>query len=259
MSGPYADVLRRIDAGLDAAERALERFTPGAIAHRTKDGDDPVTEADTTVDTLLRETLPAPGDGWLSEETVDDRSRLGRDRVWIVDPIDGTKEFVAGIPEWCVSIALVEDGRPVAGGVSAPSAGQRIVGAIGHGVTVNGHGVHASTNADAATSTVLASRSEVRRGEWDRFRAGPFWIRPMGSVAWKLARVAGGFVEATWTLVPKNEWDVAGGAALVLAAGGRAWEPGKGEVRFNRERSLLTGFAACTAASEVAVRAAIED
>ena len=116
----YADDLARIARGAGTARVAFQRFTPGEVAARHKSGDDPVTEADTTVDTLLRELLPRDGDGWLSEETRDDPARLERRRVWVVDPLDGTREFVAGIPEWCVSIGLVMDGEPVAGGICNP-------------------------------------------------------------------------------------------------------------------------------------------
>jgi len=234
------ETLARIGRALEEAEAVLRRFTPGDVAARMKTGDDPVTEADTTVDALLRRLLPRDGEGWLSEETEDDPARLTARRVWVVDPLDGTREFVTGIPEWSVSIGLVVDGAPVAGGICNPATGERIVGAVGHGVTLNGKPVTVSSRPGLAGATVLASRSEVKRKEWEGYREDLFTIRPCGSVAYKLGLVAAGLVDATWTLVPKHEWDVAAGVALVLAAGGTIITASPEEARFNRPHPLLS-------------------
>ena len=230
----------RIKEALERARVALQRFTPGEVEARSKSGDDPVTEADTTVDTLLRELLPQDGEGWLSEETEDDFDRLDRRRVWVVDPLDGTREFVTGIPEWCVSIGLVEDGEPIAGGILNPATGETILGARGLGVTLNGRPAHVTDRTSLAGATVLASRSEVKRGEWQGYREGLFEIRPTGSVAYKLGLVAAGLVDATWTLTPKHEWDVAAGVALVLAGGGVIVAGSPEEARFNRPKPKLS-------------------
>src|SRR5262249_10541405 len=164
----------------------------------------------------------------------DDPARLAARRVWVVDPLDGTREFVTGIPEWSVSIGLVVDGEPVAGGICNPATGERIVGARGHGVTLNGKRAGVSAGPGLAGATVVASRSEVKRKEWEGYREDLFTIRPCGSVAYKLALVAAGLVDATWTLVPKHEWDVAAGVALVLAAGGSVITGAPEEARFHR-------------------------
>ena len=245
MSRTFEEDLRRIDEALEAAREVFSRYTPGAVEARRKasgqPGFDPVTEADTEVDTLLRRLLPRDGEGWLSEETTDDPSRLERDRVWVVDPLDGTREFVEGIPEWCVSVGLVLGGEPVAGGILNPATGQKILGARGHGVTLDGQPARVSGRPGLAGATVLASRSEVRRKEWEGYREDLFTIRPCGSVAFKLAQVAAGLADATWTLVPKHEWDVAAGVALILAAGGTVWEHEPGTaVPFNRPKPKLT-------------------
>jgi myo-inositol-1(or 4)-monophosphatase len=243
-TGSYGADLARIEEALERARAAFQRFTPGEVASRYKQGDDPVTEADTTVDTLLREFLPREGDGWLSEETRDDHVRLERRRVWVVDPLDGTREFVTGIPEWCVSIGLVVEGEPVAGGICNPVTGETIVGARGHGVTLNGHPVTVTGRSTLDGAQVVASRSEVKRGEWQGYAKDRFAIRPMGSVAYKLGLVAAGLVDATWTLTPKHEWDVAAGVALVLAAGGAIVAGTPEETRFNRAKPLLTSLIA---------------
>ncbi len=239
-AGSYGDDVAHIREALERARAAFQRFTPGEVAARHKQGDDPITEADTTVDTLLREFLPRNGDGWLSEETRDDHVRLERRRVWVVDPLDGTREFVSGIPEWCVSIGLVVDGEPVAGGICNPVTGETIVGARGLGVTLNGKPATVTGRSTLDGAKVVASRSEVKRGEWEGYREDQFEIRPMGSVAYKLGLVAAGLVDATWTLTPKHEWDVAAGVALVLAAGGAIVTGSPEEARFNRAQPRLT-------------------
>jgi len=242
-----AEDLERIETALANAGVALQAFTPGEIAHRIKDRGDPVTEADHAVNDVLLEVLPRDGEGWLSEETADDAGRLDCRRVWVVDPVDGTREFVDGIPEWCVSVALVEDGAAVAGGILVPSRGLTVVGALETGVRVNGESAAVRPLQRLDGVRVLASRSEVRRGEWNRFEAAPFDVEPMGSVALKLALVAAGLADATWTLVPKHEWDVAGGTALVLAAGGEVRTLQGARPRFNLPRPKLSGLVAAPA------------
>src|SRR5579864_237341 len=124
----YADSLSRIQAALEAARAVFARFTAGAIEAEYKAGHDPVTEADRALDAVLRKELLREGEGWLSEESVDDPVRLQRSRVWVVDPLDGTREFVQGIPEFCASVGLVEDGIPVAGGILNPATNELFLG-----------------------------------------------------------------------------------------------------------------------------------
>jgi len=242
--GAAPDDLARIERALVTAVEVLRRFTPGAVTAETKAGGSPVTEADRLVDATLRELLPREGEGWLSEESVDDSIRLECSRVWIVDPLDGTKEFVQGLPEWCVSVGLVVDGRPVAGGIANPATGQIILGSLESGVTLNGTPVRASRRTSLEGAVVLASRSETDRGEWDRFSNQSFEWRPVGSVAYKLGLVAAGLADATWTLVPKHEWDVAAGAALVAAAGGVVSALHGGPLSFNTPTAHLSGMVA---------------
>jgi myo-inositol-1(or 4)-monophosphatase len=242
-AGDLADVLRRIQAGLEAAVDVLRAFAPGAVRSEDKAGGrGPVTEADRAVDRVLAATLPREGEGWLSEESADDPARLRARRVWAVDPLDGTKEFVEGLPEWCVSVGLVEDGEPVAGGIANPATGEVFLGALGLGLTYNGRPAAVSARTTAEGAVVLASRSEVSRGDWERYRAAPFTVRPMGSVAYKMALVAAGRADATWTLAPKHEWDVAAGVALVVAAGGRVGTLDGSRLCFNQQRPWLSGL-----------------
>ena len=241
----YSSVLTRIGDAIAKARVVFARFTPGEIAAEYKAGHDPVTEADHALDAVLRDCLLRDGEGWLSEESADDLSRLERERVWVVDPLDGTREFVEGIPEFCVSIAFVERGRPVAGGICNPATNEVFLGSIDSGITYNGSPAHASRRASADGAVVLASRSETKRGEWQAFQNAPFKVQPMGSVAYKLARVAAGLADATFTLTPKHEWDVAAGAALVLSAGGHVQTLENSELVCNNKDPLLSGLIAC--------------
>jgi myo-inositol-1(or 4)-monophosphatase len=244
MTSSYSDILTRVDAAISAAREIFARFTPGAIDAEFKVGHDPVTEADRAIDTVLRQNLLRDHEGWLSEESVDDLSRLEKDRVWVVDPLDGTREFVKGIPEFCVSIGYVVNGRPVVGGIHNPATQETFLGAIDCGVLFNGKPAHASERSKLQGSSVLASRSEVKRGEWKKFENGPLQVTAMGSVAYKLARVAAGLADCTFTLTPKNEWDVTAGAALVMSAGGFVTTLDNTQFHANNKSPLISGLIA---------------
>ncbi|MHB8216820.1 MAG: 3'(2'),5'-bisphosphate nucleotidase CysQ [Candidatus Sulfotelmatobacter sp.] len=243
-SKSYADILKRIHAALEASRAVFARFTPGAIETEFKIGHDPVTEADRALDAVLRQELLREGEGWLSEESIDDPIRLQRSRVWVVDPLDGTREFVTGIPEFCVSIGFVEDGRPVAGGIYNPATDETFLGAVDSGVSYNGRPARPSQRKSLDGALILASRSEVKRGEWKVFENAAFKIYPMGSVAYKLALVSAGLADITFTLTPKNEWDVVAGAALVQSAGGFVSTLEKTVLTANRRDPLLSGLLA---------------
>jgi myo-inositol-1(or 4)-monophosphatase len=245
MANPsQTETLQRIGSALVSARQIFARFTLGAIEAEYKAGHDPVTEADKAVDAALRQELLREGEGWLSEESVDDLSRLEKSRIWIVDPLDGTREFIAGIPEFCVSVARVEDGIPVAGGICNPATGELFLGSLESGLTYNGKPARASQRTSLQGALVLASRSEIKRGEWKRFEKAAIKVRPMGSVAYKLALVSAGLADLTFTLTPKHEWDIAGGAALVSSAGGFISTLENSPLHCNRKSPLLSGLLA---------------
>jgi myo-inositol-1(or 4)-monophosphatase len=239
-----ADILERIQSALHSARVIFRRFTPGEVDAEYKSGHDPVTEVDTAVDRVLRKELLRGDEGWLSEESVDDLERLHRTRVWVVDPLDGTREFVDGIPEFCVSVAMVENGRPIAGGICNPATGELFLGSLDRGLTYNGQPARASLRTELSQSVILASRSETKRGEWKQFAEAPFEVRAVGSVAYKLALVSAGLADATFTLTPKHEWDVAAGAALVESAGGFVCTLDQQALECNRRSPLLSGLIA---------------
>lgn len=236
---------RERDVAVEAARAAgalIRRYYEGTVENlRTEDN--PLTLADRDANNCIHEliTKAFPGDGWLSEETADSQERLERPRAWIVDPLDGTKEFTQHIPEFCVCIALVEQGRPIVGVEYNPAADRLYVAVKGQGTTVNGAPARVSTQADVSRAEVLASRSEDKRGEWDVFK--PLCkVVLTGSVAFKLAEMATGAGDATFTLTPKNEWDICAGSILVEEAGGKVTGLDGKPLVFNQPSPLRPGM-----------------
>jgi myo-inositol-1(or 4)-monophosphatase len=228
-----------------AAGEILKRYYGGSYRIGSKGRDNPVTTADLEADRKLREMLTRgfPEYGWLSEESADSDDRLGRKRVWIVDPLDGTKEFINHIPEFSVAIGLVERGEPVLGVTYNPVKDEMYWAARGMGCHLGKRRVRVTRTRALGRAKILASRSEVARGEWEVLR-GTLRASPTGSVAYKLAMVAGARGDATFTRSPKNEWDVASGAALIIEAGGRITDLRGRRLRFNRRRPRFAGLVA---------------
>ena len=241
-------------AALEAGEILRRHFRERGYEVGSKGRDNPVTSADLEADAALREHLSGafPEYGWLSEETTDDGLRLSRRRVWIVDPLDGTKEFIKGIPEFVVAIALAEDGVPVLGVTYNPIKRELFWAARGAGCYLDGTPVHVTDAAGLTGAVVLASRSETARGEWRAYQ-GQIVANPIGSVAYKLALVAAGKADATFTATPKSEWDIASGAALLAEAGGVMTDIHGHPIRFNRKQVKLDGFVAAGPALHAAL------
>ena len=175
----------------------------------------PVCEVDLAVDAMLRERLAAllPDAGWLSEETADDPVRLERRRVWVVDPIDGTRDYIRGRPGWCVSVALVEDGQPVIGVLDAPALGEVWRAEAGAGATLNGVAVRASGRTELAGARVPADA--LAKADRDVFVA----VSKPNSIALRIAMVAADRADLVATMRWGNEWDIAAAALIAKEAG----------------------------------------
>jgi myo-inositol-1(or 4)-monophosphatase len=202
----------------DAGTLAMRTFR-GPLKSWTKAGSSPVTEADLAVDALLRERLLALHDvGWLSEETEDDPARLDESDVWIVDPIDGTRAYLAGLPDWVVSVALVSAGRPVVAALYAPVTDELFLSVLGRGATLNG----ASITASAGEQLVGAkfSGSKRRLDSLTAVEPGIETAPRVPSLALRLARVATGALDGTFTSPNSHDWDLAAADLLVHEAGG---------------------------------------
>lgn len=232
-------MIDRVVEAVLAAGEAIERIRHAGFEVEQKGSAGPVTEADRAADALLRERLLAVADaGWLSEESADDPERLGARAVWVVDPLDGTKEFVSKVPEYAVAVALVEEGRPVLGVVHNPATRDTFWAARGAGAFRNGEPMRV-----AEGRRMLASRSETKRGEFGPF-AGDWDLVTTGSIEYKLALVAAGEAAATLSRGPKWEWDVCAGALLVEEAGGRATDAFGAPLPFNRPFPKVRGILA---------------
>ncbi|MBF0193306.1 MAG: 3'(2'),5'-bisphosphate nucleotidase CysQ [Magnetococcales bacterium] len=212
---------------------------------RNKGANNPLTKADLEADSLLNKMLldTRPEYGWLSEETTDNPTRMDKKRVWVVDPIDGTKEFIIGLPQFAVSIGLIEDGKPIAACVHNPATKETFLAVLGSGSSLNGQPIKTTPRSQLTGSTCLASRSETKRGDWDGFKS-EFAITTMGSIAYKLALVAAGRYDISFTLTPKNEWDFCAGALLVTEAGGKITHKDGEECIYNKKNPLVRSLLA---------------
>ena len=230
---------------VQAAGDVVMSYYQSSYDVKDKSPDNPVTEADVASDTLLKERLLAllPEAGWLSEETTDDPSRLEKTLLWCVDPIDGTKEFIMGIPEFSISVALVKAGKPVLAVILNPATGELYSAAKDAGFEFNGSPAQVTDRTTLNGAMIDASRSERKRGEFESFEAD-LQLKTMGSVAYKLARVASGQCDATWSRGPKHEWDICAGVLLVEEAGGAVADLSDRPITFNQSHPKVNGIIA---------------
>ncbi|SHI79874.1 3'(2'),5'-bisphosphate nucleotidase CysQ [Wenxinia saemankumensis] len=240
-----ADLALLIEAAEEAGGIAL-RYARRGFRTTWKPDDSPVTEADMAVDAHLRARLLAarPGYGWLSEETPDGPERLAARRVFVVDPIDGTRAYAEGAKDWAHSLAVVEDGVPVAAVVLLPMHGRLYAAARGGGAALNGAPIRASRREEVAGAAVLAAKPALAPHHWTGGALPPFRRTFRSSLAYRLARVAEGADDAMLTLRPVWEWDVAAGALLVTEAGGAATDRRGAPARFNAAHPQLDGMVA---------------
>ncbi|MFQ6677661.1 MAG: 3'(2'),5'-bisphosphate nucleotidase CysQ [Fidelibacterota bacterium] len=230
---------------IDAAKEAgsiIMTYYKADYEIRDKGYHNPVTTADHAADTWLKENLmkARPEYGWLSEETVDSPARLTNEKVWVVDPLDGTKEFIEGVPNFVVSIALVEKGIPVVGVLYNPVTKETFTAEKGEGAYLNGDRIHCSTKENLEEMVILNSRSETRRGLWKPF-AGIFGeLKAIGSVAYKLGLTAAGKADIFASLRPKNEWDICAGNCIINEAGGKLIDLKGNQRKYNQENTLIT-------------------
>ncbi len=238
-----ADLELAIRAARAAGREVMKHFRGGGEV-RYKSPDQPVTEADLAADRMLRDMLlgARPEYGWLSEETADSPDRLGRERVWLVDPIDGTRSFVDGVAEFAVSVGLAVDGRAVVGVVYNPATDELYHASLGGGAFRDGEPVRVSAS-PAGLPVALASRSEIRRGEFHELRE-EWEVRPYGSTTCKMVRVADGSAHLFLSRGPKSEWDVCAADLVVREAGGGVTDAEGRELRYNRPEPFVRGVLA---------------
>ncbi|HFC05162.1 MAG TPA: 3'(2'),5'-bisphosphate nucleotidase CysQ [Rhizobiales bacterium] len=224
-----------------AGELALKYYNSCTKSWDKSDGT-PVTEADLAVDEYLKETLmqDRPDYGWLSEETTDNSDRLSRKRVWIVDPIDGTRSFVERTGEWCISIALVEEGKPVLARIFRPLANDMYEAVPGGGATLNGKIIVTTERQELENCRMMTRGRVLQSSRWSK----PWPHMQTGiatSLALRLCLVADGRFDATIALGDKCDWDLAAGDLIVREAGGCVTNIFGQNLLYNQEQTRQPG------------------
>ncbi|HJN74405.1 MAG TPA: 3'(2'),5'-bisphosphate nucleotidase CysQ [Myxococcota bacterium] len=224
------------------AGAAIRGYYKDSYTVKMKSAENPLTDADLAADRILEQRLKDAflDTGWLSEETKADPTRVDKPYAWIIDPLDGTREFTLGIPEFCVSVAFIRGEEAVVGVLYNPIEEQLFSGIVGVGAWLNGESCSTTDHGALDGARVVCSRSEEKKGWFDPWKAQLDLI-PTGSVAYKFGLVAAGLAEATFTNKPRNEWDIAGGVAIVHAAGGRTSNRHGQPYRFNQPNPLKDG------------------
>jgi myo-inositol-1(or 4)-monophosphatase len=225
------DAALLVETVREAGALALSMFRTD-VRNWTKEGSSPVSDADIASNELIRGRLQAatPDYGWLSEESVDDPQRLARPRVWIIDPIDGTRGYLAGREDWCVSAALVEDGAPLLGAVFAPATDEFFFAMRGQGATHNGVALAASGGTDMDLSRMAGPKPLV-----ERLGLASEALHPrIGSLALRLCRVADRGLDAAFAGGHSHDWDLAAADLIVHEAGGRMTTLAGDAIVYNR-------------------------
>lgn len=219
----YAEIYKNLESLCREAGEIALKYQDNLEVERKNDKEEilaVVTVADKEIDTFLKESLTSRYQdiAWLSEETEDDASRLEKEYVWVVDPIDGTKSYIDNTGEYAISAALVKNGVPIMGVVYNPAKNDLVGGYRGGGVWWNGEQITPQFSTKLQGSTCLVSCNETRKGLWEPFK-DTLTLKNVHSIAYKLAIVASGRGDAMATLKGKSEWDVAAGHFLCVEAG----------------------------------------
>jgi myo-inositol-1(or 4)-monophosphatase len=243
-SDDEADLALLVEGAREAGA-VLRRYFGNPVQTWSKGAAGPVTQADLEADALLRAALTAarPGYGWLSEETADTPDRLAAERLFIVDPLDGTRSFLAGIPQFCVSLAIADQGRARIGVVYNPITEKMFAARAGGGATLNGEPIEVSRQSVLAEARMLGAKGFYAHPKWP-VPWPAFPVTSVHALAYRLALVAAGKHDGMVALGYKHDWDVAAGAVLVEEAGGVVTDPFNAAFRFNREVPRQNGAVA---------------
>lgn len=245
---PYSEESAVAAYAAKEAGAIIMRLFKGKFDVHEKSKNNPVTTADLAANRKIHEIILGrfPEDGWLSEEDKDTARRLSRSRVWVIDPIDGTKEFIEGVPQFAVSIGFVVDGRPQVAVVFNPAEDRFYQAAAGQGATLNNEPIHVTQKDKVDGARLLVSRSEPQR-KFQAF-ADRCEIQPVGSIAFRLAKVAGGDGDATLTFRSIREWDICAGVLMAQEAGGKVVDGSGKMLLFNQPEARHHGVIAANEA-----------
>lgn len=234
-AGQLSDVDLIVGAALEAGKIALGFFRQSPEVWWKNNGQSPVSAADFAANESLAATLriARPDYGWLSEETDDDAERLKHATVFVVDPIDGTRGFLSGLDLWCVSVAVVTDGRPVAGVLYAPALDELFVATAGGQALKNGEPISVSQRVGDDINR-LATGEEMLKGVDPDFRKTVERVKHVPSLAYRLAMVADGRLEGTIVKRNSHDWDLAAADLILERAGGALVDLSGNALRYNR-------------------------
>ena len=247
-----ADLAHDLDlitqAALEAGRLSLRLRDAGLKVNR-KAGGSPVTNGDLAVDALLTERLRGarPDYGWLSEETADDPVRLAAERLFIVDPIDGTTAYLKGRPWFVVAIAVVEAGRTVAGVVHAPALDETYVAVRGGGATLNGAPIGPSAADGLEGCAMLAPPEMFNDPRWPT-PWPPMRVERRNAIAYRMTLVAAGTFDAAVSLGPKHDWDLAAASLIAEEAGAAVTDRLGAPLRFNSAKATSRSLICCAPA-----------
>ncbi len=233
-----SDLALLIAAAREAGALALDYQRRG-LTVAVKDDRSPVTDGDFAVNTLLKERLTnaRPDYGWLSEETVDNPDRLARRRLFVVDPIDGTTAYLNKLPWFSISVAVVEDGRPIAGVVFAPSLDHLYSGEAGGTPQLNGSAIGVGGRRDLEGCAMLADPRAMTAADWPRMD-----VARRNSIALRLCLVAGDAFDAAVSVSPLHEWDLAAGDLIASLAGAVVTDSQGAAMTYNRADPSAAGL-----------------
>lgn len=244
--GEDLDLIR--DAARAAGEVAMGFFGKSPEVWYKNENRSPVSAADFAANEKLEQILRSarPDYGWLSEETEDDAARLDCETLFVVDPIDGTRAFIAGLETWCVSVAVVHRAVPVAGVLVAPALGEDFWATTGTGAWKNGAAISVSTPASDGRLQLAAAEDIVARFE-PGFRAGVERIRHVPSLAYRLAMIADGRIDGTLVKKNSHDWDLAAADLILSEAGGQLVGLEGRPLAYNRETVVHDTLCAASA------------
>ena len=256
---PETDLPLLIEAARAAGEIACAFTGPEARRWDKPDGAGPVTEADLAVNDMLEDRLRAarPDYGWLSEETEDNADRLSHDRVFIIDPIDGTRSFAEGERTWAHALAVAERGVVTAAVIYLPMCNLLYSAAQGGGAHLNDAPIRSGSGNDLGKATILAARPNLDGRHWTAGKAPGFKSAYRPSLAYRMALVAQGRFDGMLTLRPSWEWDIAAGDLILREAGALCTDRTGSALRFNNPRPQLNGVIAANRALHDSIATAL--
>ena len=257
---PGSDLLTGLEGVMREAGALARGMAASGFRHWTKGEDrSPVSEADIAVNDLLRARLTelAPGAGWLSEETEDDPAARQAARVWIVDPIDGTRAFISGKPDWTVSVALVAEGRPVLAGLYAPVLEQMFLAVHGRGARLNGAAIRVSSGNDLTGARVAGPKKYLEKLE--KLAPSVLPQPKVHSLALRLTQVGAAALDAAFSSGGSHDWDLAAADLLVHEAGGLLTDFSGRPLSFNCTQTVHRALVAAGPARHGAILGLVRD